>query len=96
MKYIPDKWVLLEITNADTDTHKRVFGTWFDTDSWRMNSGVTKTVEKKKHYNFHGESGSVYKCYKGREGVGAYTNSVLQEMIKDAEKVGCKIEVISV
>ncbi len=100
MKYTPDRWLVLEITTPEGEKHKKVFGTWFggylDGDRWRMNSGITKTVEKKKHYNFHGESGSVYKCRKGKEGTCAFTASALKGMIDDAGKIGCKIEVISV
>jgi len=100
MKYIPDRWLVLEITSPTGEKHRRVFGSWLggylDGDSWRMNSGVTKVVEKKKHYNFHGESGSVYKCYKGGEGTSAYTAFVVEGLIKDAGKQGVVVEVVNV
>ena len=68
--YTPDNWVIVEIADKDTTFYK-VLGGWsggyLDGDSWRMNSGITEVDEKEDCYLFHGQSGSVYKCWKEAE-----------------------------
>jgi hypothetical protein len=86
--YTPDRWVIIKITNLETgDTHDRVFAGWYGgytgSDSWKMNSGITKTEDKGDHILFHGSSGSVYKCYKQAYGMSGYMSSVLSFMIED-------------
>jgi hypothetical protein len=60
--YTPDRWLLIKINGKDP--HYRVFASWYGgylgSDSWRMNSGVTKVSEDDEFYRFHGSSGSVY------------------------------------
>lgn len=84
-EYIPDKWLILEITPDDESTpYLRVFGTWaggyLSGDSWRINSGVTEITQDDDYYYFHGASGSVYNCHKSGYGVAGASNNYL---IKD-------------
>lgn len=95
--YHPDKWMLIKI--GGTDPHYRVFGMWsggyFGSDSWRMNSGITKVTEDERNFYFNGHSGSIYVCFKEAYGYTSYGYgiakgyedgerfSVMQEQPKD-------------
>tara|TARA_B110000902_G_scaffold3309_1_gene3720 strand:- start:5358 stop:5699 length:342 start_codon:yes stop_codon:yes gene_type:complete len=76
--YHPDKWMLIKI--GGTDPHYRVFGSWSggyaSSDSWRMNSGITKVTEDERNFYFNGHSGSIYVCYKGMYGANVYGHGV--------------------
>ena len=58
--YTPDKWLLIKVNGENP--HYRVFASWYGgylgSDSWRMNSGITKVTENNDSYLFEGESGS--------------------------------------
>jgi len=72
--YNPDRWMIIKI--AGKDPHYRVFGSWYGgyggSDSWRMNSGITKLIEEDNHYLFVGSSGSTYACHKDTYGANMY------------------------
>lgn len=78
--YQPDKWMLIKITGKDP--HYRVFGSWYGgyggSDSWRMNSGITKLIEEDDHYLFIGSSGSTYACHKDMYGANMYGYGVAE------------------
>ena len=82
MIYKPDKWVIMRIG----DTPYKVFGTWtggyLDSDQWRLNSGIVHVTDKERYYLFHGESGSVYQCYKNSYGTTAYGLGIITEWLK--------------
>jgi len=63
--YVPDYWAILKIEGADP--HYRVFATWAGSYTsgghWRMNSGITKVEYNEPYYDFHGSTGSVYRCH---------------------------------
>ena len=83
--YIPDKWIIIEISSAE-DSVRKVFASWYggylDGDSWRLSSGITKVEDKGDWYLFHNESGSIYQCYKNQYGTSSYSYGVLQDMMK--------------
>lgn len=87
--YTPDHWVILELTPAGKETWYRLFAGWYGgylgSDSWRVNSGITKLIDKEDHYEVYGHSGSCYKCYKSAEGTSGYMESILAGFQKDAE-----------
>lgn len=66
--YCPDDWIIIEVKGLDP--HYRVLGGWGGSylhgSSWRLNSGITKATYSSKdgYYEFHGSSGSVYRCHK--------------------------------
>jgi hypothetical protein len=101
LTYTPNYWQIVKITTPEGNILHKVFATWtggyITGDSWKMNSGITKVTYDGDYVNFKGYSGSVYKCinkdhcYKTT----AYTHGVLEGMIKKADKIGAKIEVIS-
>jgi hypothetical protein len=96
--YRPDKWVVVKITGPDTPPIHKVFACWYggylDGDSWKLNSGITKTTLEGNVYSFEGSSGSVYECQKDIYGYNMYGGSVLNGMIEKAEKNGITIEIL--
>lgn len=95
-EYTPDRWLLLKITNDKNESHYRVFATWhggyLGSDSWQMNSGITKVTENTDYYFFEGASGSLYVCRKGSYGSTVYGENVLFEYIEKAGKNNLLIE----
>jgi hypothetical protein len=73
MSYTPDKWAILEILPKDRPPIYKAFGGWagsyIDSDSWRINSGIKSVVDKDVEYILKGYSGSIYECNKGRYGL---------------------------
>lgn len=96
--YTPDKWVVVKITAPDSAPIHKVFACWYGgwagSDSWKMNSGITKATLEGSAYCFEGSSGSVYECHKNAYGTNTYGGGVLQGMITQAEKRGVAIEVL--
>lgn len=95
--YTPDRWVVIKITAPNVLLYK-VFACWYGgyagSDSWKINSGITKVTEKDDCYRFEGYSGSVYICYKESYGTNFYGGSVLNNLIEEGEKTGAIIEVL--
>ena len=93
-EYTPDNWVILKIVN-DSKILYKVLGGWsggyLDGDSWRLNSGITHVEEKPHHYEFHGYSGSVYRCGRKRYGLGMNNVGVYNRL---KEKFGDDVELM--
>jgi hypothetical protein len=93
----PDRWVVIEVISGDTHLY-RVFGCWYGgyagSDSWQMNSGIVGVDEEKQYYDFHGASGSVYRCYKHNYGSHLYGASVLNNLIAKAKEQGTTINIM--
>ena len=85
--FVPDNWVVLKIqTDADGVIYKVLAGCsggYLYGDSWRMNSGITKVVEKQDSIEFYGNSGSCYECYKGSYGL-RMNNAGIYNQLKEA------------
>ena len=88
MNYTPDKWVIIHIKDTDI---KKVLAGWSGGylygGSWRMSSGITNIIEEGdnnqgEYYLIENESGSVYKCYKGSQGMNMASAEIYEE-IKD-------------
>ena len=96
--YAPDKWVIIEITNKNGQAHRRVLGSWYggftSGDSWRTSSAITEVIDTDNVYRILNESGSVYICAKGCEGMSVYTMNVLVNMQEQADNDGCNIKVV--
>ena len=94
--YTPDNWVVLKIDN-EKEILYRVLAGWsggyLDGDSWQMNSGITKIEKDGDFYNFHGVSGSVYRCHKNSETL-RMNNAYIYEQLKD--KFGDKVNIVPV
>jgi len=86
-KYIPDKWVIIEIDHEGIKIQKILsswYGGWAGSDSWRLSSGITEVEELEDSFIFKNESGSVYTCFKGRYGMSSYTAGILEDFKKQA------------
>jgi hypothetical protein len=88
-KYTPDTWVILRIKTRKQPPIYKLFAGWYggytQGDSWKLNSGITIVKTSDKFYEVHGESGSIYVCPIGREGMSTYMYGVLasfQEQFK--------------
>ena len=96
--YTPDRWVVVRLTDADSPPIHKVFACWFGgyagSDSWKLNSGITRAYEDGHCFMFDGSSGSTYACHKASYGTNMYGHGVLQNMIVKAEKNGIIIEIL--
>ena len=96
-EYTPDRWVIVEI-NSEHGKIRKVLGSWYGGyaggDHWRLSSGITEIVEHEKHYEVHNESGSIYTCIKGAEGMSGYTAGVLKDSQKKALQRNASIEIV--
>lgn len=97
MTYAPDKWQVVKITHG-SDSHYRVFACWYGgwagSDSWKLNSGITKITQDENFYHFEGSSGSVYTCHKESYGASSYGMGVLNNMIEKSAENGTIIEIL--
>ena len=97
-EYISDKWVVVKITGKDTPPVHKVFACWYGgylgSDSWKLNSGITRAYEEGLCVMFEGSSGSTYVCHKATYGTNMYGAGVLQNMIANAAKNGITIEIL--
>lgn len=89
--YTPDVWIIVKIHSPKHGTHHRVLAGWYGgyagSDSWKMNSGITEIKDFGDRYEFAGESGSVYICYKTAERTSGYTRSILMYYEKEIENL---------
>jgi hypothetical protein len=78
--YTPNHWVVLKLSHIGTVTYKVLAGWsggYLDGDSWQMNSGIIKATFDGEYYEFHGYSGSVYRCHKNSYGLSSLTSGIL-------------------
>lgn len=96
--YNPDVWVILRIIQEGTDPIYKVLAGWYGgyagSNSWQLNSGITKVIEEEHYYDVVGYSGSIYRCPKGVERMSMLTSSVYQSWIDKAD-TDAKIEVVN-
>lgn len=94
---IPDRWVVIEVVSDKTKLH-RVFACWYGgwtgADSWQLNSGIVSVDEQSKYFDFEGQSGSVYRCYKANYGSNMYGSSVLNNLIEKSKEKDIIITVL--
>lgn len=97
-EYIPDKWVIVKISSDKYPTMHKVFACWYGgwagSDSWKLNSGITKVTLEGYVYSFEGASGSTYECHTDCYGTNMYGHGVLDNMITNAAKNGITIEIL--
>lgn len=94
-EYRPDKWVVVKI--GDGNLYKVFacwYGGWAGSDSWKLNSGITKATLEGYVYSFEGASGSVYECHKDCYGTNLYGSGVLQDMINKLKNNGIAVEIM--
>jgi hypothetical protein len=73
--YRPDRWTVLRI-HATGQIIYKVFASWSGgytgSDSWKLNSGITRATLVRDSWEFDGSSGSVYSCHKDSYGTNGY------------------------
>jgi hypothetical protein len=96
--YRPDRWTILRI-HATGQIIYKVFASWSGgyagSDSWKINSGITRATLVGDSWEFDGSSGSVYSCHKDSYGTNGYGGHVLQGLLEKAEQQGIQIDVLS-
>lgn len=100
-EYIPDRWQVVKIAAVESDVPVfRIFGTWYGGfvtgDSWRLNSGIEKIEDTGTSYAVYGSSGSIYRCFKGAEGMSMYTQGVFSSLKGQIERSGGIMEVVDI
>ena len=94
--YTPDKWVVVKIEGGKFPLTYKVFACWYGgylgSNSWKMNSGITKVTKDEDFYLFEGYSGSVYKCHEKTYGMHMYGHGILQGFIEQAKEKDVTIE----
>jgi len=97
-EYIPDKWLVVKITGPNSSPVHKVFACWYGgylgSDSWKLNSGITKVTETHEYFFFEGSSGSTYVCRRGIYGCSGYGAGVLSDMTERAKLKNITIEVL--
>jgi hypothetical protein len=88
-EYTPDKWIVVKIEGGEIPLTYKVSG-----GSWKLNSGITRVTKAKKHYNFRGFSGSIYKCHENAYGMTGYGATVIDSIIKRSKEVGVNVEIL--
>jgi len=95
--YTPDRWMVLKI-NTSKEVLYKVFAAWSGgyagSDSWKLNSGITRATLVDNHWEFDGYSGSVYSCHKDSYGTNGYGGAVLSNLIGQAKAQGIEIEIL--
>ena len=98
-QYTPDLWEIVRI-KVDDKTIDKVIGSWYGgyggSDNWRFSSGITKIVENDSHYDIHNHSGSVYTCYKNRQGMSNFAQYEFINIEDQIEQLGGSIEVLDI
>jgi len=99
--YTPSGWAFLKIQVYGSDNPiVKVFGSWsgsyLDGDSWRVNSGCTKSEENENEYIVSGDSGSQYILSKTANHITAYNKGVLEDMTAELRSYGHQADIISV
>ena len=88
MLYTPDRWVVVNI-ETPTETIPKVFAGWYggfaQGESWKLSSGIVKIVEYTDRFEFTNFSGSVYICYKNRQGMSGYMSSLYEHWVNNTE-----------
>lgn len=97
-EYTPDKWLVVKIEGGKFSLTYKVFACWYGgylgSDSWKLNSGITKVTKEEDFYLFEGYSGSVYKCHKNTYGVNMYGHGVLNNIINKSKEAGVSVEIM--
>ena len=94
-EYRPDKWVMVKIGEGNL---YKIFACWYGgyagSDSWKLNSGVTRVSKEGYVYSFEGSSGSVYECHENCYGTNMYGGGILMNMRETAKENGFSIEIL--
>lgn len=98
-EYTPDRWCVICIPGPKETVYK-VFASWSGSytgsDSWKLNSGITRAILVDDAWEFEGTSGSVYRCRQNSYGANAYGRAVLDDMIRRTQEgLGIEVEILA-
>ena len=95
--YAPDRWTVLRI-HATGQIIYKVFASWSGgytgSDSWKINSGITRATLVGDRWEFDGSSGSVYSCHRDGYGTNGYGQAVLNNLLTQAKEQNIEIDVL--
>lgn len=91
--YTPDVWVVLEFDAPNFETPlRKVFAGWYGgfagSNSWKLNSGITKTRKVDGFWEFDGHSGSVYRCHPNNYHMSSLMHGIFANWLKQADDRG--------
>jgi len=97
----PDVWVIIKVTPTGEAPIYRVLAGWYGGymggDAWQINSGIVSYTKTKTFFDFHGASGSVYRCFPHSEKLSGLTQSILTRFTNQMQESGKgTIEVVPV
>ena len=99
MIYTPSGYLILKI-NTGSETIYKVMGSWegrgmLDSDSWRMNSGITNIEldETTGLLSIHGNSGSIYKVPINAQGLNGYAKGILAPLLKGPNPKAVQVDI---
>lgn len=82
----PDAWVILRIASPEEGVVHKVLAGWYGgfagSDSWRLNSGISRIEHKDGVYAIHGHSGSIYWCHENCQRMTGLMASRLQSWVQ--------------
>jgi hypothetical protein len=96
--YTPDRWTVIRI-HAPGEVVYKVFASWsggglMGSDSWKLNSGITRATFADPYWEFDGSSGSVYRCHRDYYGTNGYGQAVLNNLLSQAKEQDIRIDVL--
>lgn len=91
--YTPDVWVVLEFDAPQLEKPmQKVFAGWYGgfagSNSWKLNSGITKVSKVGDWWEFDGYSGSTYRCHANNYHMSSLMQGVLANWLKEADLRG--------
>ena len=92
-EYTPDVWVVLEFDAPQLETPiRKVFAGWYGgfagSNSWKLNSGITKVRKVDGWFEFDGYSGSIYRGKPGNYHMSSLMHGVYANWLKQADERG--------
>jgi len=96
--YTPDRWIIVKIQSVGNEPYYRVLAGWYggftQGDSWKLSSGIEKSIDRGTHYEMLQSSGSTYLCPKGSHGCSSYMASIYSGFVKDCIENGMIFEAV--
>lgn len=91
--YTPDVWVVLEFDAPQFEKPlQKVFGGWYGgfagSNSWKLNSGITKVRKVDGWWEFDGYSGSTYRCHPNNYHMSGLMQGLYSNWLKQADERG--------
>jgi len=87
---IPDAWLLVKVEQEKGHPIFKVFATWKEEESWRLNAGIISVKYKNGNYIFYSNSGSRYICNEksyGETEFGSMIINGIEKLLADTVEV---------